>query len=655
MKRYLTKSRYKLGLECPTKLFYTNKPKEYANVKVDDPFLMALADGGFQVEALARLEYPDGVLIEAENYEYQKAIDQTDQLLLEENCVIFEAAFAFENLFIRTDILVKRGNSIQLIEVKAKSFDPTDSNVFEGKRGSLTSEWKSYLFDVAFQQYVLQKAYPNYDISSYLKLPDKTKTAIVDGLNQLFRISKDGDKRKDTKQLVHTVEEIGATVLTDVCVDAYVRNIHSGKHKYSEDFTFEFEDGIQFLADHYERDVKINFPINFSTCKKCEFKKNESNLTLKSGFEICLKEQLKLTDQELLKPKTFDVWSFKSGKNLFKNDNVLFMEDLSKELFPLKLEVGKISNSERQWLQIEKAISNDDSNYVLKQELKLEMEKWKFPYHFIDFETSAVALPFNKGRKPYEQVAFQFSYHILYENGKIEHANQFICDESGMFPNFEFVRALKKALGDKGSIFKYSNHENSILNSIYNQLKESLETDKNDLMDFIKIITQSKKDSVEQWDGERNMIDLCEVYKRYYFDPHTKGSNSIKAVLPALLKRSNLLQIKYSKTIQEIGLSSLNFPETHCWLFEKEGLIQNPYKQLPPVFDQWTEEELESLLSNMEDISNGGAALTAYGFLQYTDITPIERKSLVSALLKYCELDTLAMVMLVEHFIEVTK
>ena len=102
--RYLTKSRYKLGLECPTKLFYTNKPKEYANVKIDDPFLMALADGGFQVEALARLEYPDGVLIEAENYEYQKAIDQTDQLLQEENCVIFEAAFAFENLFIRTDI-----------------------------------------------------------------------------------------------------------------------------------------------------------------------------------------------------------------------------------------------------------------------------------------------------------------------------------------------------------------------------------------------------------------------------------------------------------------------------------------------------------------------------------------------------------------------
>ena len=55
-KRYLTKSRYKLALECPVKLFYTGK-KDYANVKVEDPFLEALAQGGFQVEELARMEY----------------------------------------------------------------------------------------------------------------------------------------------------------------------------------------------------------------------------------------------------------------------------------------------------------------------------------------------------------------------------------------------------------------------------------------------------------------------------------------------------------------------------------------------------------------------------------------------------------------------
>ncbi len=45
----LTKSLFKLAIECPTKLFYTGKESEYANQKVDDSFFIALSDGGFQV------------------------------------------------------------------------------------------------------------------------------------------------------------------------------------------------------------------------------------------------------------------------------------------------------------------------------------------------------------------------------------------------------------------------------------------------------------------------------------------------------------------------------------------------------------------------------------------------------------------------------
>ena len=74
--RVLTKSRYKLGLECPNKLFYTRK-EEYANLKMDNPFLMALAQGGFQVETLAQLHYPDGILIEGNDSKYQLLHDQT--------------------------------------------------------------------------------------------------------------------------------------------------------------------------------------------------------------------------------------------------------------------------------------------------------------------------------------------------------------------------------------------------------------------------------------------------------------------------------------------------------------------------------------------------------------------------------------------------
>jgi hypothetical protein len=46
--RYLTKSRFKLATECSTKLFSTGKV-QYPDNTLNDPFLAALADGGFQV------------------------------------------------------------------------------------------------------------------------------------------------------------------------------------------------------------------------------------------------------------------------------------------------------------------------------------------------------------------------------------------------------------------------------------------------------------------------------------------------------------------------------------------------------------------------------------------------------------------------------
>ena len=98
-----------MALDCPTKLFYTRK-KEYENSSETDTFLEALAQGGFQVEELARMEYPDGVAIIGEDWNYQKLADITSDLLSRENVVIFEAAFLFEGLFIRTDILVKQGH-----------------------------------------------------------------------------------------------------------------------------------------------------------------------------------------------------------------------------------------------------------------------------------------------------------------------------------------------------------------------------------------------------------------------------------------------------------------------------------------------------------------------------------------------------------------
>lgn len=208
---------------------------------------------------------------------------------------------------------------------------------------------------------------------------------------------------------------------------------------------------------------------------------------------------------------------------------------------------------------------------------------------------------------------------------------------------------------DEGTILRYAPHENTILNAIYLQLLESEEPDKEYLMEFIQSISHSTSNSAIRWVGYRDMVDLWDVVKKYYYNPLTKGSNSIKDVLPATITSSEFLQKKYSQELKICGITSRNFPDDHIWLKIEEGRVINPYHMLPPVFDDWTEEDIENTLSEIEDITNGGAALTAYGKLQFLDMEESEKEELTKALLKYCELDTLAMVMIFEHFYDLIK
>ena len=184
--RYLTKSRFKMAVECPTKLFYAGK-KEYKDCKQGDSFLEMLAEGGFQVGELAKLMYPDGHEITAKGN--LQAEEETLAYLQQDEVVLFEPAIRFGNLFVRIDILVKRHNSFQLIEVKAKSYDSTDPKIV-GARGGISSGMLPYIQDVAFQSHVLRNAIPDAQIACYLMMPDKSKEATIDGLNQLFKVDR---------------------------------------------------------------------------------------------------------------------------------------------------------------------------------------------------------------------------------------------------------------------------------------------------------------------------------------------------------------------------------------------------------------------------------------------------------------------------------
>ena len=146
------------------------------------------------------------------------------------------------------------------------------------------------------------------------------------------------------------------------------------------------------------------------------------------------------------------------------------------------------------------------------------------------------------------------------------------------------------------------------------------------------------------------MVDLYQLVIGGFYHPLMKGSNSIKSVLPAIIESSDFLTGKYSNPCYGTdAIPSLNFKQ-HTWLLK--DLSDNwisPYKRLPPVFEELNSEQLDELCDdNGEELKDGGAAMMAYAKMQFVDMPNEERMFYYNALLKYCELDTLAMVMIYE-------
>lgn len=625
MNYLLSKSNFKLASDCLTKLYYANRPNEYPNSNTVDPFLAGLADGGFQVGAMAKDLYPNGIDID-KTWSNDKAVEETKELLKKDEVIIYEGAFESNGCIIRTDILEQIGNTLELTEVKSKSY--SQSVGFRTKKGDIRSEYMEYLIDVAFQTYVLRSAFPNKNIIPYLYLVNKDEICNDNFLNQRYMINKD-----DVRTKVVINEEIPSPkdeLLIRIDCSLEVEELIN-------DYSFEYDNESYSFKRFVElaKDVIINGfkPISCisSLCKDCEFK---------NGFNDCWKDKIDLDS-----PLTWDI----NGLHHTKKAKMLKAEQfemasLTDEIIEdYKLNPRQVTQIQ---LTLESNISKKVEMEVLTDALKLEIDKYEYPLHFIDFETIAPAIPMNKGLKPYEQVLFQYSHHVMYEDGTVEHKTEYINTVKGFSPSIKAVRELKKALeNDNGTIFRYHNHENTVLVAIKNQIETLIANDleENDFLDIIDFINSITTQNVMVFDkvkgklkkgkdiGTRNMVDLCELVKKYYISTIMGGSNSIKYVLPSVLNTSKYIQEKYSKPIY----NGKNFTDKVWIQKDEKGAIMNPYDLL-----------------GGEAIKNGGDAMYGYAQIQYVNSSNEYVKQLSNELLAYCEVDTFAMVLIFEHFLE---
>ena len=311
-------------------------------------------------------------------------------------------------------------------------------------------------------------------------------------------------------------------------------------------------------------------------------------------------------------------------------------ENTTPEAFQKRTE---LSDDDLRYLHVHSAKTGSNEPTFLKAAAK--KIKWNYPLHFIDFETYLGAVPLFKGNRPNEEIAYQFSHHIAYEEGSFRHAGEYISLEPGKFPNFEFIRELKRQLEkDNGDIFRYADHENSILNAIRIQLMDSNESDKEDLIRFIETITHPTGSSKNSFvAGSRDMKDLKVIAQKYFYHPSMGSSNSIKQVMPAIL-------------------------QSDPYFCEKYGDDMDPYHNLPSLEEFATEVNKDEFPADFDDsdvwnadkqINKGGISKLDYVLLQAGRFNKLHTEAIRRASLEYCKLDTLSMVRIWEYFRISTK
>ena len=152
---------------------------------------------------------------------------------------------------------------------------------------------------------------------------------------------------------------------------------------------------------------------------------------------------------------------------------------------------------------------------IEKEAIKELMDSLKYPLYFIDYETFQLAIPETEGTKPYQQLPFQYSLHIIKEKGApIEH-KEFLAEIDDTDYIRHFAESMIKDMPENGSVIIYNKSfepaRNNEIARMYPDLKDEMDRINSNIVDFLEPFKQRK-----------------------YYAKEMHGSASIKVVLPAL-------------------------------------------------------------------------------------------------------------------------
>lgn len=486
--KFISKSQYIRGRQCLKSLWlYRHRPEIRDEIGTAQ---QAVFDAGTDVGVLAQQYFPGGVLIPYDGFTLLEQMALTQTTIENGVDVIYEAAFCYENVFFKADILRKTAAGWEIYEVKAS-----------------TAVKEVHIEDIALQSYVLQG------------LGMKLANAYLMHINNQYIRQGDIEIRK-----LFSVEDV--TYEIDALRPEVARHIASMRTV--------LKGGMP----------SIDIGPHCSQPYDCDFR------------EHCW--------QHIPSPSVFDF--ARIGKKAFElyNRGILHMEDTP----PDEL-------NDKQLMQLE--AWKQQKKFINLPELRRFIDSLSYPLCFMDFETFATPVPLYDGIRPYQQVTFQYSLHVLNTKGAVLKHYEYLAD-GAVNPQRDFIESLLRVVHKDAMVL--------VWNATFERQR---------LQELMQVFPDKEGQIQKILD---NMVDLMLPFqRRYIYKPGFQGSYSIKKVLPYM--------------VEELS-----------------------YQEL--------------------DINNGTAAMA--GWLQMRNENKSEERDILrQQLIAYCQMDTYAMVEILEKMQQIAQ
>ena len=267
--------------------------------------------------------------------------------------------------------------------------------------------------------------------------------------------------------------------------------------------------------------------------------------------------------------------------------------------------------NDKQQMQVECTLKQKE--YININCIRKFLSNLSYPLYFLDFETLQQAIPQFDGQKPYQQITFQYSLHIKESATAPYQHKEFLAPSDGNDPRRAVAEQLCKDIPMNVCTLAYN---------------------KGFACGRIKELAALYPDlAVHLMNIQEHIQDLLTPFQSgYYYVPAMGGSFSIKSVLPALFPEDPSLNYhNLTGGVQNGGDAMTIFPK-----------LTELYKKLP-----------KQGIQEKED----GSLVISDSLMKLSDIRAIQQEIAASreALLRYCELDTWAMVKVWEKLKEVAK